>query len=97
MRFISIAGMLVLLAIAWGLSVNRRKVRLRPVIWGLALQFLFAIIILQENVWSFVGMSLLGLLVIIYLFQQDIRNAPNGTSLRTMRAWSWPSRSMSAA
>ncbi len=78
MRFISIAGMLVLLAIAWGLSVNRRKVRLRPVIWGLALQFLFAIIILQENVWSFVGMSLLGLLVIIYLFQHDIRNAPNG-------------------
>ena len=78
MRLISVAGMLVLLAIAWGMSVNRRKVRLRPVIWGLALQFLFAIVILQENVWSFVGMSLLGLLVIIYLFQQDIRNAPNG-------------------
>ena len=78
MRLISIVGMLTLLAIAWAMSVNRRKVRLRPVIWGLALQFLFAIIILQENIWSFVGMSLLGLLVIIYLFQQDIRNAPNG-------------------
>lgn len=78
MRLISIAGMLVLLAIAWGMSMNRRKVRLRPVIWGLALQFLFAIIILQENVWSFVGMALLGLLVVLYLFQQDIRNASNG-------------------
>ena len=78
MRLISIAGMLVLLAIAWGMSVNRRKVRLRPVIWGLALQFLFAIVILQENVWSFVGMALLGLLVVLYLFQQDIRNASNG-------------------
>ncbi|MQY62957.1 MAG: NupC/NupG family nucleoside CNT transporter, partial [Calditrichaeota bacterium] len=47
MRLISILGMLALLAIAWGMSVNRRKVRLRPVIWGLALQFLFAIVILQ--------------------------------------------------
>lgn len=78
MRLISIAGMLALLAIAWGMSVKRTKVRLRPVLWGLALQFLFAIIILQENNWSFVGMSLLGLLVVLYLFQQDIKNAPNG-------------------
>ncbi|UCH10469.1 MAG: NupC/NupG family nucleoside CNT transporter [Fidelibacterota bacterium] len=78
MRLISILGMLALLAMAWGLSFNRRKVRLRPVAWGLALQFLFAVIILQENMWSFVGMSLLGLLVILYLFQQDIRNASNG-------------------
>ncbi len=78
MRFISLLGMLALLAIAWGMSVNRTKIRLRPIIWGLALQFLFAIIILLENAWSFVGMSLLGLLVVLYLFQQDVRNARNG-------------------
>ena len=78
MRLISIVGMLTLLAMAWGLSFNRRKIRLRPIVWGLALQFLFAVIILQENSWSFVGMSLLGLLIILYLFQQDIRNATNG-------------------
>jgi CNT family concentrative nucleoside transporter len=78
MRLISILGMLTLLAMAWGLSYNRRKVKLRPIAWGLGLQFLFAVIILQENNWSFVGMSLLGLLVILYLFQQDVRNASNG-------------------
>ncbi|UCH63026.1 MAG: NupC/NupG family nucleoside CNT transporter [Fidelibacterota bacterium] len=78
MRLISLAGMLVLLTIAWGISVNRRKVRLRPIMWGLALQFLFAIVILQENAWSYIGMMLLGLLVVLYLFQQDIRNATNG-------------------
>ncbi|UCD38319.1 MAG: NupC/NupG family nucleoside CNT transporter [Fidelibacterota bacterium] len=78
MRLISIAGMFVLLALAWGMSVDRRKVRLRPVAWGLALQFLFAVIILQENNWSFVGMGLLGLLVVLFVFQQDIKSAPHG-------------------
>ncbi len=78
MRLVSLLGMLTLLAIAWGMSVNRRQIRLRPVIWGLALQLIFAIIILQENVWSFIGISLLSLLVVIFLFQQDIRKSSNG-------------------
>ncbi|MFB0516527.1 MAG: NupC/NupG family nucleoside CNT transporter [Candidatus Neomarinimicrobiota bacterium] len=78
MRWISLLGMLALLAIAWGISANRTKIKLRPIVWGLALQFLFAIVILQENIWSFVGMSLLGILVILYLLQQDIKRARNG-------------------
>lgn len=78
MRLVSLLGMLTLLAIAWGMSVNRRQIRLRPVIWGLALQLLFAIIILQENVWSFAGISLLSLLVVLFLFQGDIRKSANG-------------------
>ena len=78
MRFVSVLGMLALLAIAWGMSVHRGKVRLRPVIWGLGLQFIFAVIILQENNWSFVGMAVLALLLVLYLFQEDIRQAENG-------------------
>ena len=75
MRFVSIAGMLTLLALAWGMSVNRKGIKLRPVIWGLALQLLFAIIILQENIVSFIGMGLLALLVVAYLFKHDIKHA----------------------
>jgi CNT family concentrative nucleoside transporter len=78
MRFIGLLGIVALLGIAWALSVNRRKVPFRTLLWGLGLQFLFAIIILQENYWSFVGMSLLGMMVVIYLFQQDIKNASQG-------------------
>ena len=75
MRFVSIAGMLTLLALAWGMSVNRKGIKLRPVIWGLTLQLLFAIIILQENIVSFIGMGLLALLVVVYLFKHDIKHA----------------------
>jgi CNT family concentrative nucleoside transporter len=77
MRLIGLLGMAVLVGIAWAMSVHRTKVRLRPLIWGLALQFLFAIIILQENAWSFMGMGLLGMLVILYMMQNEIKSAPN--------------------
>lgn len=46
-RFQSLIGMLVLLTIAWLLSVNRRVVQWRVVGWGMALQFIFALIILK--------------------------------------------------
>ncbi len=75
MRFVSILGMLTLLALAWGLSVNRKGIKLRPVIWGLALQLLFAVIILQENILSFIGMGLLAMLVVAYLFKHDVQQA----------------------
>ncbi|MCH7528073.1 MAG: hypothetical protein IH972_00830, partial [Candidatus Marinimicrobia bacterium] len=84
MRFISVLGMITLLLAAWAISAKRREVRLRPVVWGLALQFLFAVIILQENVWSFVGMALLGLLLIVYLLQQDIKASANGNLLTVL-------------
>ncbi len=67
MNWVSILGLVALLGIAWGMSYYRRDVKLRPILWGLGLQFVLALIILREDVWSFVGMGLLGLLVIFYL------------------------------
>ena len=43
----SLLGVLVLLALAWLLSNNRRRVKWRPVAWGLGLQFVFAVLLLR--------------------------------------------------
>ena len=40
-------GVALLVAGAWALSVNRRKIPWRIVLWGLALQFIFALLILR--------------------------------------------------
>ena len=40
-------GLVVLVGIAWALSSNRRKVRLRIILWGLGLQFAFAALVLK--------------------------------------------------
>ena len=71
MRFIGVLGVLALLGLAWAISYHRREVRLRVVFWGVGLQFLFALIILREDVWSFIGMSLVAGLVAVYLLRQD--------------------------
>ena len=71
MRFIGVFGLLVLLGLAWALSYHRRDVRLRVVLWGLGLQFLFALIILREDEWSFIGMGVVGSLVAVYLLRRD--------------------------
>jgi concentrative nucleoside transporter, CNT family len=70
MNLISILGMFVLLGIAWAMSYHPREVKLRPVVWGVALQFVFAMIILREDVWSYVGMALLGVGLVIYIFER---------------------------
>ncbi|MCP4896375.1 MAG: NupC/NupG family nucleoside CNT transporter [bacterium] len=69
MRWISILGLLVLLGIAWLMSSNRKAVRPRVVVWGIALQVLFAVIILEESAWSFVGMGILGILIVVYILR----------------------------
>src|SRR5210317_314736 len=71
MRFIGIVGVLALVGLAWAMSYNRREVRLRVVFWGLGLQFLFALIILREDVWSFIGMGVVGGLVAVYQLRSD--------------------------
>jgi len=71
MRFIGILGVVALLGLAWAMSYHRREVRMRIVVWGLGLQFLFALIILKDNIWSFVGMAVLGALVAVYLLSRD--------------------------
>jgi len=81
MRFIGVVGLLVLLGLAWALSYHRRDVRLRVVFWGLGLQFLFALIILREDEWSFVGMGVVGSLVAVYLLRPEPAN-PDRSYLR---------------
>lgn len=46
-RAISLLGLLVFIALAWALSVNRRAVTWRPVIWGVGLQVIFALLIIK--------------------------------------------------
>ena len=81
MRFIGVLGVLALLGLAWAMSYHRRDVRLRVVFWGLGLQFLFAVIILRQDVWSFVGMSVLGGLVAVYLLRRDPAAPDRGNGL----------------
>ena len=69
MNLISLLGMLSLLALAWAMSYHRTKVNLRPVFWGLGLQFVLALTILRQDGWSFVGMTLLGLLIVAYVLR----------------------------
>ncbi|MEM7584342.1 MAG: nucleoside transporter C-terminal domain-containing protein [Acidobacteriota bacterium] len=83
---ISLLGLMALLAVAWGLSYHRRQVLLRPVLWGLGLQFLLALIILRRDAWSFVGLTLLGLLVVSFLDQQG---SGAGQSIATLGRAGW--------
>jgi CNT family concentrative nucleoside transporter len=65
-RFVSLLGLGVFVAIAYGLSVNRRAVRWKPVLWGIALQFIFAVLILKTqvglNVFQYLGDRVTGFL-----------------------------------
>jgi len=46
-HFAGLLGILVLLSIAYIFSTNRRAIRLKTVLWGLGLQFFFAIIVFR--------------------------------------------------
>jgi CNT family concentrative nucleoside transporter len=46
-RFIGLLGIVVLLAIAFALSNNRKQINMRIIGWGLGLQAIFAIFILR--------------------------------------------------
>ncbi len=84
MRFIGVLGMLVLLGLAWAMSYHRRDVKLRIVFWGLGLQFLFAVIILRQDYWSFIGMGVLGLLVAAFIMSHDRANPERGIGALAM-------------
>jgi CNT family concentrative nucleoside transporter len=71
MRFIGVLGILALLGLAWAMSYHRRDVKLRIVFWGLGMQFLFAVIILRQDSWSFVGMGVLAVLLSVYQLRHD--------------------------
>jgi CNT family concentrative nucleoside transporter len=46
-RFMGFAGLLTLVGLAYAFSTNRRAIRLRTVLWGLGLQFAFALLVLR--------------------------------------------------
>ena len=48
-RAISLLGLGVMVGIAWLISTNRRAIRWRPVLWGIGLQLLFAVIVLSPE------------------------------------------------
>lgn len=48
-NFVSVGGLLLMLLTAWALSANRRAIDFRLVIWGLGLQFAFAVFILKTS------------------------------------------------
>ncbi|MDZ7796619.1 MAG: nucleoside transporter C-terminal domain-containing protein [Candidatus Marinimicrobia bacterium] len=75
MKLISLLGLLILLFIAWLLSYHKDKVNLRTVLWGLFLQFLFAVIILQKSPVSWLGMAVFALLLIFFTFRERIRSS----------------------
>src|SRR5277367_4931976 len=47
LRFISLLGWLVMVAVAWAISYNRKLFPWRTVIWGIGLQFTLAVLILK--------------------------------------------------
>jgi CNT family concentrative nucleoside transporter len=55
-RFTGVLGLLTMLLLAWIFSTNRRAIRWRTVIWGLSLQFVFAVLVLE---WT-IGQRILG-------------------------------------
>jgi CNT family concentrative nucleoside transporter len=49
-RFTGLLGLVAILAVAWLLSRHKRGIKLRILLWGLGLQFGFAIIVLKTSV-----------------------------------------------
>jgi concentrative nucleoside transporter, CNT family len=48
-RFTGFIGLVVILGVAYLLSSQRRAIRLRVLVWGLGLQFLFAVLVLRTD------------------------------------------------
>lgn len=69
-RLISLFGLVVFVGVAYGLSANRRAVRWRPVLIGIGLQLIFALLILR-TAWGFVIFQWLGDLVSSFLNYSD--------------------------
>lgn len=66
LNLISALGAVTLLALAWGLSLNRRRFPWRTVVWGLALQLTFALLLLKTSpgkaVFQLAGRAITGLI-----------------------------------
>lgn len=70
-RFISLAGLCINILFSWIFSKHRRRVKWRPVLWGLALQFIFGLLILRTS-FGFKVFSGLGEEVAYFLDYSDV-------------------------
>jgi concentrative nucleoside transporter, CNT family len=65
-RLRSLVGLVVLAGLAWGMSVDRKNIPWRVVLWGIALQIVFAVFILKtsigEDVFSLMNTIIVALL-----------------------------------
>ena len=71
-RLLSLFGLALILFMAWAWSYHRSKVKIKTVAWGLGLQFVFALIILRDDAWSFVGLGILTGLLVCYVFRDQV-------------------------
>jgi len=76
MKFIGILGIVALLGLGYLLSTNRKAIQPRIIFWGLSLQLLFATIILGKSLLSWSGMFVFILLILVYLFEDEILRKP---------------------
>jgi len=70
-RILSFVGILVLLGLAWAFSTDRRKVRPRVILWGLGLQFAFALLILKTEAGRFTFAALNDLILALLDCSQE--------------------------
>ncbi len=70
-RVTSAFGLVVFIGLAYAFSTNRKAVKWRPMIWGLILQFVLAIIVLRTKV-GYAIFSWLGDLVTYFLDFSDV-------------------------
>lgn len=58
-RFIGVLGLATMMGLAYAFSTNRRAIRLKTILWGLGLQFLFAVFVLKVS-WGRMGIKAAG-------------------------------------
>lgn len=67
-NLMSAVGLFSMLVIAWAFSYHRTKVKFRPIVVGMSLQFLLAMFIMPDNATiSFTGMAVLITAVSVYI------------------------------
>jgi nucleoside transporter len=70
-RLFSLVGMVVILAIAWALSTDRKAIQPRTIGWGLGLQLILALFVLKtpigQEVFSWVGSKITRVLNLSYV------------------------------
>ena len=81
MRWVSLLGLVAILGIAWAMSFKRSEVKIRPIAWGMSLQFLFALIIFRQDHLSFIGMAVFSLLCINFIARNTDGNVRKPTDI----------------